>query len=155
MHVSALADANPVPVTVTFVPLIPAVGANLIVGVMVIACWTERPVFPSVRVNRYVPANRPVGTMNQVVVVKAFSPLTGTVVGPKLAVSRFVLLNVAAVIADKPVAVIVTLLPDTAVVGTVIDGVPNTVTDASAVSVGLAAVKRSVYSPGCTLAGNV
>lgn len=80
--VIALDAANPVPDTVISVPLLPVVGVTAIAGPTVIAFWTDRPVFKSCKVSRYVPAKRPVGTMNQVVFENAFAPVTGTVISP-------------------------------------------------------------------------
>jgi len=103
-----------------------------------------------------VPANRVVGTMNHVVFVNAPEPDAETVCDPNRELDiRSTPPNVAVEIAVKPLIVMVTLLPDTAVVGATIDGVPRTVIDASAVSVGLVAVNLSVYAPGRTLAGSV
>jgi len=93
--------------------------------------------------------------MNQVVLLNAFEPEAETDVEPNAEVaSRSTPPNVACEITDNPVTTMLTLLPDTAVVGATIDGVPITVNAASAVSVGLVAVNLSVYSPGATVAGN-
>lgn len=159
--------AKPVPVTAIVVPLMAVVGAIAIVGCTVIAVWTDRPVFASCKVSKYVPAKMPVGTMNHVVFVNAFSPVDGTVyppnwltpatvvtvVVPATVATRVVLLNDASVILLNPVTVMVTLLPDTAVVGAVSVGAPSTVIVASAVSV--PTVTRSVYVPATALAGTV
>jgi hypothetical protein len=80
--VIALDAANPVPDTAIVVPLLPVVGVRAIVGPTVIADWTLKPVFESVRVIRYVPAKRAVGTMNQVVLLNAFAPEAATVAEP-------------------------------------------------------------------------
>jgi len=80
--VIGLVAAKPVPVTATTVPLLPTFGVKAIDGVTVIAVWTVRPVFVSLKVSRYVPANKPVGTMNHVFFVYAFSPVFRTVVLP-------------------------------------------------------------------------
>jgi hypothetical protein len=141
--VTVLDAAKPVPAIVTVVPLMPNAGVRVIAGCTVMAFWTDRPVFPSVNVSRYVPANNVVGTMNHVVDVNAPVPVLDIVVGPiSDDVIRLVLLNVAPVIADNPVTDTVTLLPDTAVVGAVSVGALITVSDASAVSV--PAIKRNV-----------
>ena len=92
--------------------------------------------------------------MNQVVLLNAFEPEAETVVEPNEAGNRSTPPNVACEITDNPVTTMLTLLPDAAVVGATIDGVPITVNAASAVSVGLVAVNLSVYSPGATVAGN-
>jgi hypothetical protein len=117
--------------------------------VTVIADCTTKPVFESMRMSRYVPANRVVGTMNHVVLVNAPVPEADTVCEPnKELATKSTPPNVAVEIAVKPLTVMVTLLPDTAVVGATIVGVPKTLIAASAVSVGLVAVNRSVYAPG-------
>ncbi len=121
-------------------------------------------------VNRYDPANRPVGTMNHVFFVYAFSPAFVTVIPPNWSTAPTCCttpattnggaleLNVALVISVKPATVMVTLAPDAAAVGAVIVGAPSTVTGTDAVSTGVLTpavpiVNCSVYSPGVTLAG--
>jgi len=73
--------------------------------------------------------------MNHVVVVYALTPAFGTVIGPNDAIATP--LKVALVIAVRPDTVMVTLLPDTAVIGATSDGVPSTVTVVDAVSTGV------------------
>lgn len=135
--VSALVAANPLPVTTNFVPLLPVATVRAIDGTTVIAAWHDRNVFSSVRVNRYVPLNSLVGTTNHVVRVYASAPEFRTVTGPNVVAPMMLTpLNVAVEIAVKPVTVMVTLLPDAAVVGAVIVGAPITVTVVDAVSTG-------------------
>lgn len=166
--VSALVAANPVPVTVTVVPLLPVVGETVIDGATEIVVCAVRPVFESVRVRRYVPANNPDGTMNHVSFVYAFAPVLETVIPPNwstpltcsttLATTKGLLPNVALEMAVNPVTVMETLLPDAAIVGAVIWGAPSTVIVVDAVSIGVLTpavpiVNCSVYVSAVTLAG--
>lgn len=145
LAVIALDAAKPVPDTVIVAPLLPVVGVIVIAGPTVIAVWALRPVFESIKVSRYVPANRLVGTRNVVVFVNALAPEAETEVEPNAEVDiRSIPPNDANEIADRPVTVMVTLAPDATVAGAAIVGAPSTVMVASAVSVGLAAVNRTV-----------
>lgn len=143
--VTALRAANPVPVTVIVVPLLPVAGVTSIDGPTVIAAWTIRFVFASIIVSKYVPAKRLAGTTNVVVVVNAAAPATPIVVGPNAEVPiRSTPPNVAVEIADSPVTVMVLLEADFTVAGATIVGVPITLIAALAVSLGLVAVSCNV-----------
>jgi len=145
LAVIALDAAKPVPDTVIVAPLLPVVGVMVIDGPTVIVCMALRPVLESIRVSRYVPAKRLGGTMNVVVFVNALAPEAETEVEPNAEVDiRSIPPNDANEICDRPVTVMVTLAPDATVAGAAIVGAPSTVMVASAVSVGLAAVNRSV-----------
>lgn len=80
--VTLLDAAKPVPATATVVPLAANVGVSVTLGSTVIAACAFRPVFESINVSRYVPAKRPVGTMNHVVVVYALAPSFTMPIGP-------------------------------------------------------------------------
>lgn len=114
-------------------------------GPTVIAVCELRPVFESIRVSRYVPANRLGGTINDVFFANAVAPELGTVVGPNAEVAiRSMPPNDADEIADSPVTVMVTLLLDFTVAGAVIVGAPSTVMEAVALSVGLVRLNCNV-----------
>jgi len=82
--------------------------------------------------------------------VYALSPVFRTVVGPNCAIGTP--LNVVVDIAVKPVMVMVTLLPDAAVVGAIMVGALSTVTVVSAISVNPTVI-LNVYVPAATVDG--
>lgn len=143
------AVAKPVPVTKTNVPLsMPVVGEIDIDGTTVNV--VNALLTPSPNSTVYGPPGID-GTINHVVRLKAFAPVVGTVVEPKVlgpCASKLVLPRVAVFTPVMPTTITVTFVPTIADATEVVTvGAPSMVKVATALSVGNETVRFTVYTP--------